>query len=58
MSAIFKARKIPKHLIIQEDTSHIRKPRVTLFKLVLWSVVILVLTWSLLQGQQILTEFQ
>ncbi len=36
MADMFKPRKIPKHLVLQENFVYRRQPRSSLFKSVLW----------------------
>ena len=43
MSAIFKARKIPKHLIIQEESYRSRRSGNLLWKLFAWGLVLALL---------------
>lgn len=46
MSAIFKKRKTPKHLIIRDDYDSIRpRNRFTLLKGLLWLGLLVLLTW-------------
>ena len=49
MSAIFKTRKIQRHLIIQPELPVIKKRRLHLPRLLLIVVMGLVLTWMLMQ---------
>lgn len=49
MSSIFKQRKIPKHLIIQDDYEFRHKPRLNLWRLVRWVVLASLLTVAFLQ---------
>ena len=51
MSAIFKRRKIPKHLIIQEEYATNRKPRFSMLKIIFWGLVLLGLTWGVIKIQ-------
>ena len=44
MADLFKPRKTPKHLIIEEHYSYRRKPRASLLKWVLWFVGLLLAT--------------
>lgn len=41
MADIFKPRKTPKHLIIQENYEIRRKPRMNLLKWVMWFLLLL-----------------
>lgn len=49
MVDIFKPRKTPKHLIIQEDSNVTGRRLVTIPRLIVWSLIILVLAWGLIQ---------
>jgi hypothetical protein len=49
MVDIFKPRKIPKHLIIQEDSRVPGKRLITIPRLLVCSLVILALAWLVLQ---------
>jgi hypothetical protein len=51
MSAIFKRRKIPKHLIIREEYASNRKPRFSMLKIVFWGLILFGLTWGLIAIQ-------
>jgi len=52
MSAIFKNRKIPRHLIIEEESYHRRKSRGFAWKLIFWVVGFALVIWF---GMQYLT---
>ncbi|MDR0780952.1 MAG: hypothetical protein LBF16_09720 [Pseudomonadales bacterium] len=45
MSAIFKKRKVPKHLIIRDEYEIRPRTRSTLFKKLLWLGVLALLIW-------------
>ena len=49
MSNIFKTRKIPKHLIIQEESDVSVKRSSRLPKVLFWLLVIMTVTWGFLQ---------
>ena len=49
MSAIFKSRKVPKHLIIQEELDFRRKPRFSFWRITFWLVVLGLLTLVFVQ---------
>ena len=53
MSAIFKARKVPKHLIIQDEAQFFRRSRFSLLKLAVWGVLLLLVTGMVLVGAQL-----
>lgn len=44
MGDMFKPRKIPKHLILEEPHIYRRKPRVNVFKWFVWFLALLVAT--------------
>jgi len=48
MSAIFKARKIPKHLVIEDESRHYRRSRFSLMKFMLWGLLLLATTGGVL----------
>ena len=50
MSAIFKPRKIAKHLVIQEEARFYRRSRFSLMKFMLGVLLVLMLTGLLLIG--------
>ncbi|MDG2174530.1 MAG: hypothetical protein P8M72_00090 [Gammaproteobacteria bacterium] len=47
---IFKTKKIPRHLIIQDEYEPIRRPRFGFFKLIMWSIAIISLTYIVSVG--------
>ena len=49
MSSIFKQRKIPKHLIIENEYQFRHRPRVNLWRLLRWMVLAVLLTVAFLQ---------
>lgn len=49
MSAIFKSRKTPRHLVIQEESRLYPRPRLRPWRLLLWLLLLLVLTGLALQ---------
>jgi hypothetical protein len=55
MSAIFKNRKIPKHLIIEEEVPYRRRPGKSTGKVVGWVVLLALAGWLILQYLAFLT---
>jgi hypothetical protein len=55
MSAIFKNRKIPKHLIIQEEPTYRRSSRTSTTKVLAWVLFASLLAWIGLQYAAMLT---
>ena len=47
---IFKTKKIPRHLIIQDEYEPIRRPRFGFLKVIMWSVAIISLTYIVSVG--------
>lgn len=43
MSAIFKSRKTPRHLVIQEESRLYPRPRLRPWRLLLWLLLLLLL---------------
>jgi hypothetical protein len=55
MSAIFKNRKIPKHLIIQEEPTYRRRSRNSTTRVLVWVLLVSLLAWLGLQYAAMLT---
>jgi hypothetical protein len=49
MSAIFKSRKTPRHLVIEQEIPMRKKRRLHLPRILLLVIMALMLTWVLLQ---------
>jgi hypothetical protein len=49
MSAIFKNRKIPKHLIIEEEPPYRRRSRTSTAKMLVWVLIFSLIIWLGLQ---------
>jgi hypothetical protein len=47
---VFKTKKIPRHLIIQDDYAPYKRPRFGFFKLIMWSAIIISLTYIVSVG--------
>ena len=47
---VFKEKKIPKHLIIQEDYEVRKRPRIGFFKMLLLLTLVISLTWAVSSG--------
>lgn len=43
----FKDRKVPKHLVIQEEFEFKQRPKFSFIKLIFWSLLITCLTYGL-----------
>lgn len=49
MSAIFKSRKVPRHLVIEKESRLRPQPRFRPWRILLWLIALLVLTGMLLR---------
>jgi len=49
MSGIFKTRKVPRHLIIQEESRFRRKTRFGLWRVLFWILMLGLLTYGFIQ---------